>query len=131
VNNYHKDGPMRFFDPATNPDAYYEPNSFNGPLEDERFAEPPLKISGDAARYNQRDGNDDYRQVGDLFRLMAPDAQARLMDNIAEAMRGVPVKIVKRQIAHFHKADPEYGIGVADRMGLTAADLGGTSAAAE
>jgi catalase len=53
------------------------------------------------------------------------------MDNIAEAMRGVPVKIVKRQIAHFHKADPEYGIGVADRMGLTAADLGGTSAAAE
>ena len=131
VNNYHKDGPMRFFDPATNPDAYYEPNSFNGPLEDERFAEPPLKISGDAARYNQRDGNDYYRQVGDLFRLMAPDAQARLMDNIAEAMRGVPVKIVKRQIAHFHKADPEYGIGVADRMGLTAADLGGTSAAAE
>jgi catalase len=131
VNNYHKDGPMRFFDPATNPDAYYEPNSFNGPVQDERFAEPPLKISGDAARYNQRDGNDDYRQVGDLFRLMAPDAQARLMDNIAEAMRGVPVKIVKRQIAHFHKADPEYGIGVADRMGLTAADLGGTSAAAE
>ena len=131
VNNYHKDGPMRFFDPATNPDAYYEPNSFNGPLEDERFAEPPLKISGDAARYNQRDGNDDYRQAGDLFRLMAPDAQARLMDNIAEAMRGVPVKIVKRQIAHFYKADPEYGIGVADRMGLTAADLGGTSAAAE
>ncbi len=131
VNNYHKDGPMRFFDPATNPDAYYEPNSFNGPVQDERFAEPPLKISGDAARYNQRDGNDDYRQAGDLFRLMAPDAQARLMDNIAEAMRGVPVKIVKRQIAHFYKADPEYGIGVADRMGLTAADLGGTSAAAE
>jgi catalase len=61
VNNYHKDGPMRFFDPATNPDAYYEPNSFNGPLQDERFAEPPLKISGDAARYDHRDGNDDYR----------------------------------------------------------------------
>jgi catalase len=131
VNNYHKDGPMRFFDPATNPDAYYEPNSFNGPVQDERFAEPPLKISGDAARYDHHDGNDDYRQAGDLFRLMGPAAQARLMDNIAEAMRGVPVKIVKRQIAHFYKADPEYGSGVADRMGLTAADLSGTSAAAE
>jgi catalase len=131
VHNYHKDGPMRFFEPATNPDAYYEPNSFNGPVQDERFVEPPLKISGDAVRYNHRDGNDDYRQPGDLFRLMGPDAQARLMDNIAEAMRGVPVKIVKRQIAHFYKADPEYGIGVATRMSLAVADLSGASAAAE
>jgi len=31
-----------------NPDAYYEPNSFNGPVQDERFREPPLKLSGDA-----------------------------------------------------------------------------------
>jgi len=65
---------MRFFEPATNPDAYYEPNSFNGPVEDHRFVEPPLKLSGDAARYNHRDGNDDYRQVGDLFRLIGKEA---------------------------------------------------------
>jgi catalase len=32
VHHYHKDGPMRFFAPLTgNPDAYYEPNSFDGP----------------------------------------------------------------------------------------------------
>ena len=42
----------------------------------------------------------------------------RLFDNIAEAMQGVPLAIVKRQIAHFHKADPEYGLGVARRMGV-------------
>jgi catalase len=30
VHHYYKDGPMRFFDNnATNPDADYEPNSFN------------------------------------------------------------------------------------------------------
>jgi len=30
AHHYHKDGPMRFFDNnATNPDADYEPNSFN------------------------------------------------------------------------------------------------------
>src|SRR5947208_7151089 len=35
VHNYHKDGPMRFFEPLTgNRDAYYEPNSFNGPIQD-------------------------------------------------------------------------------------------------
>ncbi len=124
VHHYHKDGPMRFFEALTgNPDAYYEPNSFNGPAQDERFREPALKISGDADRYNHRDGNDDYRQPGDLFRLMDPDERTRLMDNIAEAMQGVPVEIVKRQIAHFYKADPDYGAGVASRMGVSITGL--------
>jgi len=119
VHNYHKDGPMRFFEPATNPDAFYEPNSFNGPVEDPRFVEPSLKLSGDAARYKHRVGNDDYRQPGDLFRLIGKEAQERLMNNVAEAMQGVPVEIVKRQIGHFYKADVNYGKGVAQRMGVT------------
>jgi catalase len=123
VHNYHKDGPMRFFPPATNADAYYEPNSFNGPVQDERFREPPLRISGNADRYDHRDGNDDYRQPGDLFRLIGPDAQLRLINNTAEAMQGVPVEIVKRWISHCYKADPQYGNGLAERMGLAAADL--------
>jgi catalase len=80
-------------------------------------------IEGDADRYDHRAGNDDYRQPGDLFRLMPPESQQRLMDNIAEAMQGVPVEIVQRQIVHFHKADPAYGAGVATRMGLSAPDL--------
>jgi catalase len=120
VHHYNKDGPMRFFEPLTgNPDAFYEPNSFNGPVEDSRFVEPPLKLSGDAARYNHREGNNDYRQAGDLFRLIGKEAQERLMNNIAEAMQGVPVEIVKRQIGHFYKADPNYGNGVARRIGVT------------
>jgi catalase len=124
VRHYHKDGPMRFFEQLTgNPDAYYEPNSFNSPVEDPRFLEPPLKLSGDAARYNHRDGNDDYRQPGGLFRLIGKEAQERLMNNVAEAMEGVPVEIVKRQIGHFYKADPIYGKGVAQRMGVTVDDL--------
>jgi catalase len=35
----------------------------------------------------------------------------------------VPTEIVKRQVAHFYRADPDYGIGVATRMGLSANDL--------
>jgi len=124
VHHYHKDGPMRFFEPLTgNADAYYEPNSFDGPAEDKSFAEPPLPLSGDADRYDHRSGNDDYKQPGDLFRLMDAEAQARLMDNITEAMQGVPAEIVKRQIAHFYKADPAYGTGVATRMGLSLSEI--------
>ena len=111
---------MRFFPPATHSDAYYEPNSFNGPIQDERFREPPLQLSGNADRFNHRDGNDDYRQPGELFRLLGPEAQQRLLDNTAEAMQGVPIAIVKRWIAHCAKADPKYGEGLAARMGLSA-----------
>jgi catalase len=124
VHHYHKDGPMRFFEPKTgSTDAYYEPNSFDGAKEDKRFAEPLLKIAGDADRYNHRANNDDYKQAGDLFRLMPADTQGRLMDNIAQAMQGVPVEIVKRQVGHFYRADPQYGLGVAQRMGLGAGDI--------
>ncbi len=122
VHHYHADGGMLFEIPNRG-NAYYEPNSFDGPVQDRRAAEPPLKISGDADRYDHRAGNDDYKQPGDLFRLMTPDEQAQLMDNIAEAMQGVPEEIVKRQIVHFYLADKAYGLGVAERMGLKGAVL--------
>jgi catalase len=117
VHTYHADGPMRF-DTPKGTDAFYEPNSFNGPAQDARFAEPPLRISGDAGRYNHRDGNDDYTQPGDLFRLMTAEQQQRLFKNIAAAMAGVPQEIVQRQLIHFHKADPRYADGVANAVGV-------------
>ena len=132
VHHYHKDGPMRFFDNNTkNPDAYYEPNSFNGPKEDQRYAEPALPLHGDADRYNHRDGNDDYSQAGNLFRLFNAEQKQRLFDNIAAAMQGVPVEIKRRQIALFAKCDPAYGAGVAKAVKLEPPDddrLKGTSA---
>jgi len=116
-HNYQRDGAMqtgRNGGGAPN----YEPNSFGGPVQSAAASEPPLKISGDADRYDHREGNDDYTQPGALFRLMSKDEQERLMDNIANAMRGVPEFIQRRQIAHFAKADPAYGAGVAKRLGL-------------
>ncbi|MBS7540932.1 catalase [Ancylobacter lacus] len=129
VHHYHKDGSMRFFEPKTGTaDAFYEPNSFDGPVQNPAFAEPPLAISGDAARYDHRVGNDDYTQPGNLFRLMNEEQRERLMDNLVASMGGVPEFILKRQIAHFYKADPRYGEGVARRLGIS---LDGTAAAAE
>jgi catalase len=108
---------MRFDTPKST-DAYYEPNSFGGPVQDAQFAEPPLKISGDADRYNHRAGNDDYTQPGDLFRLMTPNQQHQLFNNIAAALAGVPEEIVQRQLVHFHRADPAYAAGVATAVGV-------------
>ena len=44
MNNYNRDGSMRF-DGNFGGQVNYQPNSFNGPIDDKRFAEPPLKIS--------------------------------------------------------------------------------------
>lgn len=120
VKHYHKDGGMRFFENSTgNPDFYYEPNSFNGPAEDPSVAEPPLRISGDADRYSHRDGNDDYTQPGNLYRIFDQGERDRLHSNIAEAMAGVSSEIVNKQLNHFHKADPAYAQGIAAALGIT------------
>ena len=111
VATYHLDGPMHFEQPKSS-NAYYEPNSFDGPKQNPVLAEPPLKISGDANRYNHRDGNDDYTQPGNLFRLMSPSQKEQLFRNISEAMHGIPDYIVERQLGHFAKADPAYAEGV-------------------
>lgn len=115
VNTYHMDGAMNFTEPSSS-DAYYEPNTMGGAVEDADFAEPPLKISGDADRWNHRDGNDDYTQPGNLFRLMSPEQQQQLFENIAEAMQGVPQEIIDRQLAHFNRANPAYGAGVSNAI---------------
>lgn len=69
------------------------------------------------ARYDHREGNDDYSQAGDLFRLMTPVEQARLIGNIVASMRTVPRDIQARQIQHFFKADPKFGQFVAEGPG--------------
>src|SRR6266404_2258560 len=97
VHTYSRDGFMRFdgnYGGAVN----YEPNSFGGPVEDHRFKEPPFKISGDADRYDQHPGDDDYAQAGALFRLMTQDERERLYANTARAMKGVPEEIKLRWV---------------------------------
>jgi len=113
VHHYHKDGAMNFMGSMTGTtDAYYEPNSFNGPAQDPSVAEPPLRISGDAARYDHRDGNDDFSQPRALFNLFDTGQKQRLFANIAAAMHGIPDFIADRQLALFDQVHPDYGAGV-------------------
>jgi catalase len=130
VHSYHADGSMRFDAPKGN-DAYYEPNSFNGPKEDHSVAEPPLKISGDGARYNHRDGNDDYGQVRALYNLFDAGQKHRLYENYAAAMDGVPDDIIQRQVGHLNRVDPSYGAGVLSAIAKKRAEDANLHRAAE
>ncbi|MGE7716056.1 catalase KatA [Priestia megaterium] len=118
VNNYQRDGQMRFDDNGGR-SVYYEPNSFGGPTESQENKQAAYPVSGvaDSIAY---DHNDHYTQAGDLYRLLSEDERTRLVANIVEAMKPVEKEEIKlRQIQHFYKADPEYGTRVADGLGLS------------
>ncbi|WP_445356425.1 catalase [Microbulbifer sp. ANSA002] len=118
VHNYYRDGEMNTSGIRTgNPDAYYDPNSFNGPQQDPSAKEPPLKLSGAADRYDHREGNDDYGQVRTLFNLFDDAEKQRLFGNIARAMAGVPDEIVQRQLVLFSQVDSSYAEGVELSLG--------------
>lgn len=118
VNSYHRDGQMRVNNNAGSTIGY-EPNSYNEWVEQPEFKEPPLELNGSAYQWNFReDDNDYYTQPGKLFRLMKPEQQKVLFDNTARAMGDAPLEIKIRHIKNCQKADPAYGKGVAEALGI-------------
>ncbi len=118
---YHRDGAMRT-DGNGGSGPNYQPNSLGGPADNSEYNEPPLKIDGDAGRYNHRDGNDDYTQAGDLYRMMSADERSRLIANIAGSLKGADPQAQAVMAKHFNKADPEYGSKILTALGLSPAN---------
>jgi catalase len=118
VHTYNKDGLLRFMEDKNQdyPDAYYEPNSFGGPVEDPRYKEPPLKVEGVAWHWDHSEGNDDFRQPRDLWNLFDEGQKDRTASNIAEAMHGIPQFIIDRQMAHFEAVDANLAERVRERL---------------
>lgn len=117
-HNFHRDGAMRI-DGNEGSCTPYEPNTKGQWQEQPDFSEPPLKLYGDADRWDYWEDDADYfTQPGNLFRLMDAEEQQRLFDNTARNMDGVPEYIKRKHIEHCTKADPAYGAGVAKAMGL-------------
>ena len=69
-------------------------------------------LSGTAGRYDGRGREDDYTQAGNLFRILPPEEQQKLFDNLAGPLSQVSDEIRERQLGHFDQADPAYGAGV-------------------
>jgi catalase len=117
AHHYNRDGAMRTDDNGGG-SVNYEPNSMGGPSQNNAKDDLGLALSGKTGRFDRRDGNDDYAQAGDLYRLMSKDEQSRLVANIVGAMQGVPEAILKKQVEHFAKADKSYGEQIASGLGL-------------
>ncbi|MCC7007081.1 MAG: catalase [Ottowia sp.] len=117
MHNQQRDGAMRFDDNGGSTINYATVDAQGTGSGDMGHGEPAWTLQGMAGRFDGRSEEDNYRQAGDLFRLMTPDAQDRLTTNIANAMRSVSTEIQQRQLAHFDQADPRYGQAVAKKLG--------------
>ncbi len=122
-HNPSRDGAMRV-DGNEGDTLHYFPNSYGQWEEQKEFVEPPLPLEGDADHYDFReDDNDYYTQPGNLFRLMTKEQQQVLFKNTACDIGPAEKFIQKRHISNCYKADPAYGKGVADALGIDLSEV--------
>jgi len=70
-------------------------------------------LTGNHAPEHHRHDND-FAQARDLYRRMSGVEKQRLIANIAASLSQVSRQdIIERSVAHFRKADPEFGDRVA------------------
>lgn len=121
-HSYHRDGQMRI-DGNYGSTLGYEPNSYEEWQEQPEQKEPPLELDGAADHWNHREDDDYYSQPGKLFRLMSEPQKKVLFENTARAMGDAPTEVKLRHIGNCLKADPEYGKGVAEALGISMNDV--------
>ena len=125
VADYHRDGTLRV-DGNGGGSVDFEPNSFNGPVEDPSVKEPPLRIDGNADRYAYKCDDTDYYAQPRLFweKVLDATARAHLVENIVGSMSnpamGIedPRPIQERMLRHWYKIHPDFGAAVARGLGL-------------
>ena len=122
-HSFHRDGQMRV-DDNYGSTLGYEPNSYGQWQEQPEYKEPPLEVTGAVDHWNHREDDDDYySQPGELFRLMNDQQKQALFGNTARAMGDAPDLIKIRHIGNCLKADPDYGKGVADALGIDLSEV--------
>ena len=122
-HSFHKDGSMRV-DSNNGSAVQYEPNSQGEWKEQKEYAEPPLKIYGDAYRYDHREDDDDYyTDARALFNLMTDAQKQVLFENTARDMNGVTKEVQLRHIKNCMNVDKAYGLGVAKELGIDEKDI--------
>ncbi len=121
VHSNHRDG-MGRVDANYGGLPHYEPNSFGQWQAQPGFAEPPLKINGDAKHWSFHEDDANYfEQPRKLFQLMNDAQKQALFGNTARAMGDAPEFVKHRHIRNCHAADPAYAAGVAQALGLNLA----------
>ncbi|MEB7050714.1 catalase [Mammaliicoccus sciuri] len=115
---FSRDGQMRI-DGNQGGGINYYPNSYEAHQSQPEYKKPSLELEGELYEHDFREDDDNYyEQPGKLFRLQSPEQQQRIFQNTANEMQGTTDEVKHRHIRNCYKADPDYGKGVADALGI-------------
>lgn len=115
---FSRDGQMRI-DGNQGGGINYYPNSYEAHQSQPEYKKPSLELEGELYEHDFReDDYNYYEQPGKLFRLQSPEQQQRIFQNTANEMQGTTDEVKHRHIRNCYKADPDYGKGVADALGI-------------
>lgn len=116
-HDFHRDGAMRV-DGNKGSELHYRPNSY-GAWQDDPSLERPADEGGEVKRYDfRKDDNDYFTQPGMLFNRMTDEQKLVLFENTARNMGDSTMQIKHRYIRNCYLADPAYGKGVAEALGI-------------
>lgn len=115
VHHYQSDGSSTGIQ---NGDVNFYPNDQEDlPRPDASVQAPPLPLLEDAwVGVFSQDDEDYFSQAGDLFRLMNPEQQRQLFDNIGGGLAQATPSAQERMLNFLNRADPNYAQGVLEAM---------------
>jgi len=98
----------------------YEPNSFDGPVEDKSLTEHSESISGFIVRSPLTHKNDNFSQVKDFYyKALDDEGRDQLISNICGHLKNAKKRIQIAQTKLFLQVDKEYGSRIAEGLGLS------------
>jgi catalase len=120
VFNSQRDGYMASAESYGDRSNYWPSSRPNMPDVAPEFKDPSWDLGQTIVdRFDSTVDHDDYTQAGNLFRMFDDAHRDRLTTRIAGALGDATEEIQMRQLCHFFRADPDYGIRVAKKLGIT------------
>lgn len=116
VRNHQRDGLMNVKqDPSP---INYEPNSFEeSPKEARAYRDSVMPLVGQAGR-ERIAKTDDFTQAGELYRSFTVEEKNSLIHNLVNDLSQTPEQTQLRAVCNFFRADAEYGMRVAQGLGV-------------
>ncbi|WP_088832160.1 catalase [Paenibacillus tyrfis] len=116
VRNHQRDGAMNVKQDTST--VNYEPNSASGsPQEDPAYAESEAPLTGPALR-QKIEKTDDFTQAGERYRSYTKQEQDNLIRNLVNDLKQTSQDIQLRAIDRFFRAGAEYGMRLAQGLGI-------------
>ena len=124
-NNYNSDswssyGNKKF----ENPDVNYQPSTKATLREDSQYKQSETTLTNVTITQKKITKSNDFAQAGDFYRSLTSPEQDNLIKNLTGDLGQVTDKDIQMtMITYFYKADREYGMRVAEKLGFSAKDF--------